>query len=55
MDPNGDPKVRLVQEMLSRARMRRPQVHHNPEAYRSARRVAMAARHRNAEELGGRR
>jgi hypothetical protein len=54
MATNGTPKLRLIQEMLSRARMRRPQVNHTPEAHRSARRVAMEARHRAANEIGGR-
>ncbi|GLY95789.1 hypothetical protein Acsp02_30440 [Actinoplanes sp. NBRC 103695] len=52
MTLNGAPKMRLIQEALSRARMRRPQA--DPEAHRSARRVAMEARQRAARELGGR-
>ncbi len=54
MNPNGATKVKLIQEALSRARMRRPQADHTPEAHRFARRVAMEARHRAARELGGR-
>jgi hypothetical protein len=50
---NGSAKMRLIQEALSRARMRRPQSDIAPEAYRSARRIAMEARHRAARELGG--
>ena len=53
MSPNGAPKVKLLQEALSRARMRRPQADHNPEAYRPARQIAMQARHRASRELGG--
>jgi hypothetical protein len=53
VNPNGAPKVKLLQEALSRARMRRPQVDHTPEAYRPARQIAMQARHRGARELGG--
>jgi hypothetical protein len=52
---NGAPKMRLIQEALSRARMRRPQSDHTPEAHRPARQIAMEARHRTACELGGRR
>jgi len=40
--------MNLVTEALSRARMRKP---HN-EAFRSARRVAMEARRRQASDLG---
>jgi hypothetical protein len=40
--------MNLVTEALSRARMRKPQ----DEAYRSARRVAMEARRRQASDLG---
>ncbi len=54
VNPNGVTKVKLIHEALSRARMRRPQVVHTPEAHRSARRVAMEARHRANRELGGR-
>lgn len=54
MNPNGATKVKLIQEALSRARTRRPQADHTPEAHRSARRVAMEARHRANRELGGR-
>jgi hypothetical protein len=50
--PNGAVKVRLIQEALSRARMRRPQSDHAPEAYRSARRIAMEGRKQAARELG---
>jgi hypothetical protein len=41
--------MNLIQEALSRARMRRPQ---NSEARRSARRVAIEARRQQARELG---
>jgi hypothetical protein len=51
---NGAPKMKLLQEALSRARMRRPQVDYTPEAHRTARHVAMEARQRAARELGGR-
>ena len=51
---NGAPKVKLLQEALSRARMRRPQAGHSPEAYRPARQIALQARHRAAGELNGR-
>ncbi len=54
MNPNGATKVKLIQEALSRARMRRPQADHTPEAHRSARRVAMQAHQRANRELGGR-
>jgi hypothetical protein len=54
VNTNGAPKVKLLQEALSRARMRRPQAGHSPEAYRPARQIAMQARHRAAGELGGR-
>ena len=40
--------MNLVKEALSRARMRKPQ----DEAFRSARRVAMEARRRQASDLG---
>ena len=40
--------VNLINEALSRARMRKPQ----DEAYRSARRIAMEARRRQARDLG---
>lgn len=50
--PNGATKVRLIQEALSRARMRRPQSDRAPEAYRSARRIAMEGRKQAARELG---
>jgi len=53
MSKNGATKVRLLQEALSRARMRRPQSDYTPEAHRPARQVAMQARHRAARELGG--
>ena len=49
---NGAPKVKLLQEALSRARMRRPQADRTPEAYRPARQIAMQARDRAARELG---
>ncbi len=54
MSLNGAPKVKLIQEALARARMRRPQADHTPEAHRPARQVAMEARRRAARELGGR-
>lgn len=41
----------LINEALSRARMRQPQ-NVNSEAHRSARRVAMRARRQAARELG---
>jgi len=47
------PELYLLQEALSRARMPWPQ-QHNSEAPRSARRIAMAARHRYASQLGNR-
>lgn len=50
--PNGASKVRLIHEALSRARMRRPQSDNAPEAYRSARRIAMESRKQAARELG---
>ncbi len=52
MNPNGASKVKLIQEALARARMRRPQADHHPEAHRPARQIAMDARHRAARELG---
>lgn len=53
MNPNGAPKVKLIQEALSRARMRRPQaVLPSSEAYRPARDIAMKARQRAAREQG---
>jgi hypothetical protein len=54
MSLNGAPKMKLLQEALARARMRRPQADHTPEAHRPARQVAMEARQRAARELGGR-
>ncbi|BCJ54302.1 hypothetical protein Asp14428_57770 [Actinoplanes sp. NBRC 14428] len=54
MTSNGTPKVKLIQEALSRARMRRPQADHHPEAHRPARQIAVEARYRAARELGGR-
>lgn len=53
MNPSVGNKMRLIHEALSRARMPRPQSDRAPEAYRSARRIAMEARHRAARELGG--
>ena len=53
MSKNGATKVRLLQEALSRARMRRPQRDYTPEAHRPARLVAMEAHHRASRELGG--
>ena len=51
--PNGATKMKLIQEALSRARMRRPQaVFPSSEAYRPARQVAMQARRRAAREQG---
>jgi hypothetical protein len=52
MTSNGDTKMRLIQEALSRARMPRPQRDRAPEAYRSARRITMEARTRTSRELG---
>ncbi|GID25411.1 hypothetical protein Abr02nite_03940 [Paractinoplanes brasiliensis] len=52
---NGATKMRLIQEALSRARMRRPQSDYTPEAHRPARQVALEARHAATRELGGRR
>jgi hypothetical protein len=52
---NGASKMQLLNEALSRARMRRPQAGRNTtssEANRSARTVAMEARRRAARELG---
>jgi len=54
MSTNGSSKVRLIQEALSRARMRRPQSEVTLEAHRPARQVAMEVRNRTARELGGR-
>jgi hypothetical protein len=53
VNPNGAPKMKLLQEALSRARMRRPQDQHSPEAHRPARQIAMQAQHRASRELGG--
>jgi hypothetical protein len=53
MPLNGVTKVKLLQEALSRARMRRPQSDYTPEAHRPARQVAMQAQHRASRELGG--
>ena len=52
MNPNGEPKMRLIHEALSRARMRRPQSDRAPEAFRSARQITMQARNRASRELG---
>lgn len=52
---NGASKMQLLNEALSRARMRRPQagrITTSSEAPRSARTVAMEARRRAARELG---
>jgi hypothetical protein len=51
---NGASKMHLLNEALSRARMRWPQADRttSSEAYRSARTVAMEARRRVARELG---
>jgi hypothetical protein len=51
---NGASKMHLLNEALSRARMRRPQSGESTtaEAPRSARTVAMAARRQNDRELG---
>ena len=54
VNANGATKMKLIQEALSRARMRRPQSDRAPEAYRSARQIAMEARRRTAREMGGR-
>jgi hypothetical protein len=43
--------MNLIQEALSRARMRSPQ-NNNSEARRSARSIAIQARHQQARELG---
>jgi hypothetical protein len=43
--------LNLINEALARARMRSPQ-NRNSEARRSARRIAMQARHQQARELG---
>jgi hypothetical protein len=55
-NPNGVNKVHLLNEALSRVRMRRPQSvgHPTTEAPRSARQVAMAARREAARQLGSR-
>jgi hypothetical protein len=53
VNPNGATKVKLIQEALSRARMRRPQANHTPEAHRPALQIAMQAQHRASRELGG--
>ena len=53
MKTNGATKMQLIHEALSRARMPRPQANRIPEAHRSARRIAMEARHRAAREIGG--
>lgn len=55
MYPSGETKMKLIQEALSRARMRRPQSDTTPEAHRPARQIAMEARHNASRELGGRR
>ena len=44
--------VQLINEALSRARMRRPQDVSHSEAYRPARQVAMRARHEQNRQLG---
>jgi hypothetical protein len=52
---NGATKMELLNEALSRARMRRPQAGRSTtssEATRSARTVAMEARRRAAREMG---
>lgn len=54
---NGVSKMQLIQEALSRARMRLPQAGRtstSTEANRSARMVAVEARRRAARELGTR-
>jgi len=55
MNPTGMTRIQLIHEALSRARMRGPQAGYttSTEAPRSARRIAMQARHRAARELGG--
>jgi cell division protein ZapA (FtsZ GTPase activity inhibitor) len=52
---NGATEMSLLQEALSRARMRRPQAATTTrtEATRSARTVAMSARRETARQLGG--
>ena len=51
---DGARKMKLIQEALSRARMRRPQAVHIPssEAPRPARQIAREARRRAAREQG---
>jgi hypothetical protein len=44
--------IQLIQEALSRARMRRPQEVGTSEAYRSARRIAMNSRREQTRQLG---
>ncbi|GAB1642952.1 hypothetical protein KRMM14A1259_33750 [Krasilnikovia sp. MM14-A1259] len=51
VNTTGAPKMRLIQEALSRARMRRPQAYRT-EAHRPARQIATEARYRAAGELG---
>lgn len=43
--------IQLINEVLSRARMRRPQVT-NSEAYRSARQIMISARREQTRQLG---
>jgi hypothetical protein len=60
-NPNGATAMNLLQEALSRARMRQPQADTSTRAEaaftarndRSARRVAMKARRESARQLGG--
>jgi uncharacterized protein YbjQ (UPF0145 family) len=52
---NGASEMQLLNEALSRARMRRPQAGRtttSSEATRSARTIAMEARRRTAREMG---
>jgi len=52
---NGAIKMNLIQEALSRARMRLPQTGRKTrsEASRSARNIAMSARRESARQMGG--
>jgi hypothetical protein len=52
---NGATKMNLIQEALSRARMRLPQTGSKTrsEANRSARTIAMQARRESARQIGG--
>ena len=52
---NGATEMNLIQEALSRARMRLPQTGRKTrsEATRSARNIAMSARRESARQMGG--